>query len=76
MRSIVGAITWRGIALVVVLSTAWCAQAQDAKAPYASMAPLDQYLMERSAEITLARSAAPPSITGDAGVLVLGETRV
>jgi hypothetical protein len=36
------------------------------------MAPLDQYLMERKAEITLARSAAPESISQDAEVIVLG----
>jgi len=37
------------------------------------MAPLDQYLMEdRNAEIDLARTAAPPSISRDATVMVLG----
>jgi hypothetical protein len=36
------------------------------------MAPLDQYLMERNAEIALARSAAPESISQDADVMVLG----
>jgi hypothetical protein len=37
------------------------------------MAPLEQYLMaDRSAEITLARSAAPESISRDAEVLILG----
>jgi hypothetical protein len=36
------------------------------------MAPLDQYLMERNAEIALARSAAPESISQDAEVMVLG----
>ncbi|MGB9464493.1 MAG: hypothetical protein WBR10_05225 [Candidatus Acidiferrum sp.] len=36
------------------------------------MAPLDQYLMERNAEIALARSAAPESISRDAEVMVLG----
>jgi len=37
------------------------------------MAPLDQYLMaDRNAEIDLARSAAPPSISRDATVMVLG----
>lgn len=35
------------------------------------MAPLDQYLMDRSAEIALAKSAAPPSISDKATVLVL-----
>ena len=58
-------------ALVVMLGAAWQAQAQDAKAPYPSMAPLDQYLMERDAEIALARSAAPESISQDAEVMVL-----
>jgi hypothetical protein len=48
-------------------------QAQDAKTPYPSMAPLDQYLMaDRNAEISLARTAAPPSISVDATVMVLG----
>ena len=37
------------------------------------MAPLDQYLMaDRTAEIALARSAAPDSISRDAEVMVLG----
>jgi hypothetical protein len=37
------------------------------------MAPLDQYLIpDRNAEIALARSAAPESISRDADVLVLG----
>jgi hypothetical protein len=60
-------------ALAVVLSAAWQAQAQDAKPSYPSMAPLDQYLMaDPNAEIALARSAAPESISRDAEVLVLG----
>ena len=58
--------------LVVVVSAPWQTRAQDTKAPYPSMAPLDQYLMERNAEIALARSAAPESISRDAEVLVLG----
>jgi hypothetical protein len=61
----------RSIALVVVLGGAWQAQAQDTNATYSSMAPLDQYLMERDAEIALAHSAAPESISRDAEVLVL-----
>src|SRR6266567_8246576 len=40
---------------------------------YPSMASIEQYLMsDRSAEIALARSAAPQSISGDAKILVLG----
>ncbi len=63
--------------LVALLSTAWQiraqnAQAQDAKTPYPSMAPLEQYLMaDRNAEIALARTAAPKSISDDASVVVL-----
>ena len=64
--------TFRMIALVTALSAALQAQAQDVKPPYPRMAPLDQYLMERDAEIALARSAAPASISGDAEVMVLG----
>lgn len=40
--------------------------------PYPKMAPVDQYLMEKNAEIQLARSAAPDSISRDAKVLILG----
>jgi hypothetical protein len=40
------------------------AQAQEAKAPYPAMAPLDQYLIaDRDAEIALAKSAAPPALS-------------
>jgi hypothetical protein len=49
------------------------AQAQEATTLDSSMAPLDQYLMaDRNAEIALARSAAPLSISQDATVMVLG----
>jgi len=65
-------IALRGFALIVALGAAWQAQAQDAKAPYPSMAPLNQYLMERNVEVALARSAAPESISQDADVMVLG----
>jgi hypothetical protein len=60
-------------ALALALGAARHAQAQDAKNPYpTSMAPLDQYLMGRDAEIALARSAAPPSVSKDATIMVLG----
>jgi hypothetical protein len=49
--------------------------AQDPKTQYLSMAPLDEYLMaDRNAEIALARSAAPASISGAATVLVFGKS--
>ena len=62
----------KGFAMLVVLGATLQAQAQESKPPYPSMAPLDQYLTERNAEIALARSAAPPSISQDAEVMVLG----
>jgi len=46
--------------------------AQDAMTPYPDMVPIAHYLMDRTAEIALARSAAPESISRDAEVLVLG----
>jgi hypothetical protein len=60
-------------ALVVALGAWSHTQATDSKTPYPSMAPLDQYLMaDRNAEIALAQSAAPESISRDAEVIVLG----
>ena len=45
---------------------------KDAKTKYEQMAPVEEYFMDRNAEIALARSAAPESISQDATVLVLG----
>ena len=47
------------------------AQTQAAKARCPAMAPLGQYVMPESAEIALAHSAAPASISDDAEVMVL-----
>jgi hypothetical protein len=61
------------MALVLVISVCLLvpkAAAQSDK--YPKMAPVDQYLMERNAEILLARSAAPKPISSDATILVLG----
>ena len=72
-RKIVDQIALGAFTLSLVLVAAWPAQAQAAKDPYPKMAPLDQYLMaDRNAEIALARSAAPESISRDATVGVLG----
>ena len=65
------AIAINGLALLVVLDTTYRAMAQDAATPYPKMAPLEQYLMDRNAEIALARSAAPDAISHDASVIVL-----
>jgi hypothetical protein len=47
-------------------------QAQETRAPYPAMAPLDQYLIaDRDAEIALAKSAAPPALSNDASVVIL-----
>jgi hypothetical protein len=63
----------RVLVLIVVLSAAWQGQAQDGKTAYEHIAPLDQYLIaDRNAEIAMARSAAPESISRDAEILVLG----
>jgi hypothetical protein len=72
-RKIIRTIALGSFALVVVLGAALQAQGQDAKTPYPNMAPVDQYLIaDRDAEIALARSAAPESISHDAEVMVLG----
>lgn len=48
--------------------------AQTAGTPYPERAPIEQYRMTDSAEIALARTAAPASISADAEILVLGAT--
>jgi hypothetical protein len=72
MRKNVRAIVCTSLALVV-FGAAHPAMAQDATTTYSKMAPIDQYLMaDRGAEVALARSAAPESISRDAEVQVLG----
>ena len=72
-RNIGEAIALGSFALVLALGAWGQGPPQDAKTPYPSMAPLDQYLMaDRDAEVALARSAAPESISRDAEVMVLG----
>lgn len=66
----------KSFALLVVLGVAYVgmanrATAQDDATPYPKMAPVEQYLMDRDAEIALARSAAPDAISHDASVIVL-----
>ncbi|HLB11171.1 MAG TPA: hypothetical protein VK617_16660 [Gemmatimonadaceae bacterium] len=64
--------------MVAMFGASWLIQAQDTnaqdtKSPYPTMAPIEQYRMDRNAEIALARTAAPPSISRDAEILVLGQ---
>ena len=69
----VGAIVIKSFVLLVVLGMAYQAMAQEARTPYPKMAPTDQYLMaDREAEIALARTAAPDSISRDAECWCLG----
>jgi hypothetical protein len=72
-QAIVRTLAFASLALLVVLSVPRSAQAQDSKGPYPNMAPISQYMMaDRNAEIALARTAAPESISHDAEILVLG----
>jgi len=70
--------TFRFLALIFTLQvvlpgTARLAEAQEANAPYPAMAPVNRYLEpDDASEIALARTAAPPSISGAAEVMVLG----
>jgi hypothetical protein len=60
------------VALFVVLGWSHQVVAQDATTSYPKMAPIEQYLMaDQGAEIALARSAAPESISRDAEVRIL-----
>jgi hypothetical protein len=60
-----------GVAFLIGAIGAACAE--DTKPAFPVMAPIEQYLeASASAEIEMARNAAPASISGDAGVLVLG----
>jgi hypothetical protein len=60
------------LAAVAAMSFVMQIGAQEKASPYPMAAPLDQYLMGKDAEVALARSAAPVSISGGAEVLVLG----
>jgi hypothetical protein len=57
---------------VILPGATFLARAQAQKPPYPAMALLDRYLMpDENAEIALARTAAPPSISDAAEVMVL-----
>jgi hypothetical protein len=78
-RVLIGRWAWAGalaVACVVVgvaLTLISRNRHEDRLTAYPSMASIEQYLMpDRNAEIALARSAAPESISNDAKILVLG----
>jgi hypothetical protein len=70
MRKTVTIFTFLFVALFL-LPKAPC-QARAEADPYPAMAPLQEYLMPKDAEIALARSAAPASVSGSATVMVMG----
>lgn len=70
---------WGAMGLVALFGVGWRIEAQQAGAPdpaspYPNMAPIAEYRMDRGAEIAMARTAAPASITRDAEIWVLGAT--
>jgi hypothetical protein len=60
-----------GVFALLVLVAAGPTGQSDARKKYPKMAPMDEYLMNRDAEIAMARTAAPEAISRDASVLVL-----
>ena len=62
-----------GSALVLAFVLMSQGAAQTARTADPKMAPLSQYLIPRDAEIALARSAAPQSISGNAEILILAK---
>ena len=61
--------------LVAALAAGATAYVRAAPAsPYPTMAPIQEYLMPAATEIAMARSAAPPSVSAHAEVLVLTKT--
>jgi hypothetical protein len=62
------------LALTLCACSAAQAQSQQPAATYPAMAPVSQYLMPNVAdEIAMARTAAPPSVSTHAEVMVLGK---
>ena len=72
MRRAIAMLVCGTVGLLVMAGAPGRLSAQGAEARYPSMAPVEQYLMTRDAEIALARSAAPESISAHADVMVLG----
>jgi hypothetical protein len=78
LRNTAEAIGWGNVVFVALFGAASSIQARDAKAQdakslYPTMAPIAQYRMDRDAEIAMARTAAPQTISRDATIMVLGQ---
>jgi hypothetical protein len=65
-------LTARALPLLVIAMGCGASNAAAQADKYPRMAAIDEYQMEESAEIQMARSAAPNSISRDATILVLG----
>ena len=73
LKQIIQILAITGFVLFAMLGAAFPAAAQTKPISYSTIAPIEQYLMQdRSAEIALARTAAPEAISRDATVMVLG----
>lgn len=62
---------WTPLKFAAALGAASALMSGAQGANYAAMAPIDQYMMDPAAEIALAKTAAPPSISDKATILVL-----
>lgn len=60
------------LALLVLWVTSFYVDAAPAASAYPAMAPVAHYMMDQAAEIALARTAAPASVSDKAEILVLG----
>jgi hypothetical protein len=70
---VIKTIRFGSIAMIALCGAAWWGQAQEPQQTYQRMAPINRYLIaDRNAEIILARSAAPDSISRHADIWVLG----
>ncbi len=67
-KTVITAVT---VLLVLVGLPSLNQQARAEATPYPAMAPLEEYLMPKDAEIALARSAAPASVSDHATVMVM-----
>ncbi|HEY3740076.1 MAG TPA: hypothetical protein VGL53_09540 [Bryobacteraceae bacterium] len=64
-------ITTKNALLLIALAAPWQVWAQSTGSAYPRMAPINQYMMTPDAEIAMAKSAAPASISHDAEIMVL-----
>lgn len=71
MRVLARSIVWGIAGILAIVAASPHSHALAADAAYPRMQPLTAYLMPKNAEIALARSAAPASISKNATVLVL-----